>query len=188
MPHSQTWLCGGPAMSSRARARVSGDTSSVRALGGRRPQAAVRAAPGMPYAYDVWSADEAPSAETLRWCEADELCDGSMTSTESPSIASASGAVRGGLPCLAGPPPTFGPAVRARLHAYGATCWRGRSSGSSATARRSASSNVIVCTSNGCAPDGSVTTVGTASPSTSGRATPASTGVTTPIHSEDSHV
>jgi hypothetical protein len=34
--------------------------------------------------------------------------------------------------------------------------------------RRSASSNVIVCTSNRCAPDGSVTTVGTARPSTSG--------------------
>ena len=57
-------------------------------------------------------------------------------------------------------------AIRWSGAAYGrgAVLPGGRSSGSSATARRSASSKPIGCTSNSSAPEGSVTTVGTARP------------------------
>ena len=63
----------------------------------------------------------------------------------------------------------------------------GASSGSSATARPSAWSKPIGSMSNRVSPEGSVTTVGTASPSINGLATPASTGVTNPIQNEESH-
>ena len=61
------------------------------------------------------------------------------------------------------------------------------SSGSSETARRSAWSKPIGSMPNNAIPVGSVTTVGSDSPSIRGLATPASTGVTSPIQSDDSH-
>ena len=58
---------------------------------------------------------------------------------------------------------------------------------SSASARRSASSNDSGAMPNGSAPEESVTTVAVVRPSTSGRATFTSTGVTKPSQSADSH-